>query len=290
MLERILIPMDGSEVAESVLRRSKLLLKRPGTEVLLLRTTGMMPSASFDSSSLQATLHAEAETYLERLKRRLEAEGVRVRTLVRDGLAADLILGTASREGVTLILMSTHGRTGLSRWVFGSVAEKVLRASDTPVLVARAFGPEAPVYPPRKIVVPVDDSECSMEVLSAVETLAKAAGSRVAVLNVMEHGTVAGPVSPCLERAYGRLKEAGIPCEPVLRRGDPAEQILEAARDFHADLVALTTHGRSGVGRWVLGSITEKVLRTAPVSLLVTRVKGASVPESGALQSAVSRR
>lgn len=290
MLERILVPLDGSEVAESVLKRSMALLKRPGTEVLLLRATGMMQSPSFDASSLEEKLRREAQTYLDGIKRRLEEAGVRVRTFVRDGLAAELILGTAAREGATLILMSTHGRTGLSRWVFGSVAEKVLRASDTPVFVVRSFGPEAPVYPPARIVVPVDDSSSSMEVLPAVETLAKAANAHVYVLNVMEHSAVAGPVSPCLERAYRALQDAGVSCEPVLRRGDAAEQILDATRELHADLVAIATHGRSGVGRWVLGSITEKVLRTAPVSLLVMRVQGASVREPKAAEQVIPRK
>ena len=202
-----------------------------------------------------------------------------------DGEAAT-ILAVAAEEKATLIAMATHGRSGLSRFVFGSVAEKVLRASETPVLLTRSFREVAPGADPtpvqelpfRKILMPVDGSESSLAVLPQVRSFALAVGASVLVLGVLAPEQEAGEGDAIVRMAVKALAVAGIPVEPLVRIGDPASEILDAAKTHGADMLTMSTHGRGGVSRWALGSVTEKVLRAATVPMLVVR---ASRPHEG---------
>ena len=171
----------------------------------------------------------------------------------------------------------SHGRSGLARWVFGSIAEKVLRASPVPLLLLRSFeegGSPAPSAPLSfdRILVPF--AHFHPRILDYVREFAILFGSRVALLHVSEPGEdresqdQARTELPLVQK---ELESVGIPTEVLERRGDPAVEILEGARDAMADIIAMTTHGRSGLSRWALGSVTEKVLRTATVPLLVVR-------------------
>src|SRR5204863_2868447 len=100
---------------------------------------------------------------------------------------------------------------------------------------------------------------------------------RVLALNVCEGPECAVPVHQ-MRQAYERLRAASVPAEPHVKQGDPALQILDTCRDTGADLIAMTTHGHSGISRWVLGSVAEKVLRGANVPLLGLRTSGVSSP------------
>jgi nucleotide-binding universal stress UspA family protein len=185
--------------------------------------------------------------------------------------------------------MSTHGRSGLARWVFGSVAEKVLRASPIPVLIVPSFtGSGGDVFPTgareipfKKILVPIASAELSLEIVPPAIEFAQLFESRVLALNVCQGPECSVPVHE-MRRAYELFTAGGVATEPLVRQGDAAVQILEACRETGADLIAMTTHGHSGVSRWVLGSVAEKVLRGANVPLLVLRTAGTSRAEARA--------
>ncbi len=285
MFERILVPLDGSELAESVLHQVGRLLRRKDAEVLLLRVVTLPPAAEGDVGAPLDLLWSRAAEYLLGVERRLSEQGARVRSKVVEGFAADGILETAKSEHATMITMSTHGRTGLARWVFGSVAEKVLRASPIPVLAVPSFtGSGGDAFPTgarelpfRKILVPVAAADLSLEIVPAVIEFAQLFESRIFALNVCEGPECAVPVHQ-MRQAYERFREASVSAEPLVRQGDPALQILEACRETGADLIAMTTHGHSGLSRWVLGSVAEKVLRGANVPLLVLRTASVSSP------------
>jgi len=278
MFERILIPLDGSALAESVLIQVRRLLLRGDGELLLLQVVTLPPSTEADAGEPLDLLWARATEYLGNVAARLSAEGLRVRSRVVEGFPAHQILEVAKKEKATLIAMSTHGRTGLSRWVFGSVTEKVLRASPIPVLAIPSFlgigGDAAPrgaeELPFRKILAPIAAEERSLEVLTPLIELARRFGSTVRLLHVCEGPECAIPTHE-LRQAFERLRAEGVPSEPLLKEGDPAVRILETCRDEGADLIAMTTHGRSGVPRWLMGSVAEKVLWASNVPLLVVR-------------------
>lgn len=140
MFKKILVPLDGSALAESILPQVTDLARLHDAEVVLL--TVALAHAFPGADPTEAQLHAvrEAEKYLETMERELKGRKVRVSVVVRYGHAAEEILDHAAFAGIDLIAMSTHGRAGVRRWVLGSVAEKVLRASTTPLLLVRAPG------------------------------------------------------------------------------------------------------------------------------------------------------
>lgn len=272
MLERILVPLDGSVTAEAVLPHVRRLLRRHDSEVILLRVANP-PAAEEQMSLIEATL-AAAREYIVGVKDRLEQQGVRARVETRIGPPAGTILDVAEEEDVSLIAMATHGRTGLKRALFGSVAEVVLRKSPVPVLAVRPFWtyellpPGRPETQPFKgILVPTDRSEASMAVLGPAIDLAKLFEARLVFLHVVEKE------SPGARKHLEEIaaKAWGVETAVVVDRGDPAKGILGNARFHGCDLIAMTTHGRSGISRLAVGSVTEQVLREATVPLLVVR-------------------
>ena len=282
MFERILVPLDGSKLAELVLEQVRRLLMRKDAEVLLLRAVTPPPSAEGDAGVPFDLLWSRAAAYLQAVEQHLSSQGARVRSKVIEGTAANMILETVQKEGATMVALSTHGRTGLARWVFGSVTEKVLRASPVPVLAVPSFArtggkadPTGPrELPFRKILVPIAPADLSLEIVAPVLEFARLFGSQVTLINVCQ-GTECSILVPQMRKAYDLLRNEGVPAEPLVKQGDAASQILEACRETEADLIAMTTHGHEGVSRWMLGSVAEKVLRTAHIPLLVIRTSQA---------------
>lgn len=270
MFERVLVPLDGSELAEAILPQVRRILLHKDAEVLLVRAVQVPANAGPEAVELPDILRAQASRYLGGVAKALGAQGARVRTLARAGDAAAVVLDVAAEEKATLVAMSTHGRTGLARWVRGSVAEKVLRASGVPLLALRSFPAPAGELSLRRVLLPVEATELSLEVVGPAIELAKLFGASVTLLHVCEGAACSLPV-PELKRAYERFRAAGVEVQPVMKLGEPAAEILEAARELKADLIAMTTHGRAGISRWALGSVAEKVLRSAEAPLLVVR-------------------
>lgn len=300
MVDRILVPLDGSDRAEEILSQVSRLLRREDAEVILSRVVDVPHSlARVDVGALRAEEHAKSETYLREVARRLSDQGCRVRTRVDEGPVAETLLRAADREEATLIAMSTHGRSGLARWYMGSVAEKLIRASELPVLLARSFGPEGKPagkgeVPFRRILVPVDGSGCSLAVVPAVKRFAALFEAEVLVIAVEEPVpeevslALAGSPPPQAAAGVSREKAAEIAAAAAREfeseglkirwdtyHGDVASRILDASGLEKADLIAMATHGRTGMSRWRLGSITEKVLRASPLPMLVVRSSGA---------------
>jgi nucleotide-binding universal stress UspA family protein len=266
MLERILVPLDGSTIGERVLTRIRNLVL-PDSDVVLLRVVTPPPSAEADTLEPLERLRAAAADDLQAIEKELSSRGVRVRGRVAEGFPAAAILKIAAQENATLIMMPTHARTGLARWMFGSVTEKVLRASPVPVLAVPAGARESAF---RRIVLPITAAERTLDAVPPVLELAPLFDARVFLVNVCEGESCSIQV-PQMREAFDRLHQAGISVDPLMKQGDPAAQILETSRETDADLIAMTTHGHSGLSRWVLGSVAEKVLRASRVPVLVVR-------------------
>lgn len=281
MFERILLPLDGSALGEAILPQIARILRREDSEILLLHVAQMQTAAAGTGFAAPASENpaGAARAYLDRLCRRFSSEGARVRALVEVGSPAPMILDTAERENATLIAMATHGRTGLARWVFGSVSEKVLRASPVPLLLVRSFqegGSPAPseALTFERILVPI--AQFHLRILGYVRELAILFGSRVTLLHVVEPDedvSTRDRARAELRAVQGDLEAAGIPTESRERQGDPALEILECAREEESGIIAMTTHARSGPSRWAVGSVTEKVLKSALVPMLVVRTR-----------------
>lgn len=307
MFERILIPLDGSPRAELILRQVSRILRRQDSEVLLLRVVDLPEGGGFDAARKSAYEHArgveraEAHRYVHDLSARLADQGIRARAVIAEGPAATEILAAAKKEGATLIAMTTHGRTGVSRWFLGSVAEKVGRASPIPVLLVRSFRPTplgdlqpaaVDELPFRRILVPTDGSAAASAAFAPAAEFAGLFDARVVILHVEAPvvvssqsdlgGSIVLPPTPSREDPTTagpakRFRDLGLLVERRTVVGSPSAEILDQSHADEIDLIAMGTHGRSGLARWVLGSVAERVLRHSGLPLLLVRA-----PKSGA--------
>jgi len=308
MFERILIPLDGSARAELILGQVARILRRKDSEILLVRVVDLPEASRLDTARTTAAEYvrgrerAQAHEYIHTLAGRLSDQGVRVRGFIAEGAAAPAVLEQAVREKATLIAMTTHGRTGIPRWLVGSVAEKIVRTSPIPVLLVRSFRPTplgdlqpatAEELPFRKILVPTDGSIAAETVLDPAAQFAQLFDAKVLVLHAEAPVVIPGygemgipPIlpptpsdkDPITEPAAERLRGFGL---AVCRRtvaGDSAGVILDQSHSDGVDLVAMATHGRSGFSRWILGSVAERVLRHAGVPLLLVHAEAEATP------------
>lgn len=280
MFQNILIPLDGSRFASRALPHARRLLADGGA-LTLLRV--LDPELDHDAEHGNAAQVA-ATRQLEELKEELTRHEVAATTQVRFGRAAEVIR-VASR-GHDLVAMSTHARTGLDRWLHGSVAEEVLRHSDPPVLLLNPAALEAePRGPIRTVLVPLDGSSRAREVLDLVQGVARRHQARVKLLKV-EPLPITEVPSPAVVPAWDPeavrrslagphdlLAANGVAVETEAAFGFEAAAISEATANV--DLVVLGTHGRTGLLRLLLGSIAEDVIHHAKCPCLVQRLEDA---------------
>ena len=298
MFSRILIPLDGSKTAEKVLPYARRLATVAHVVVDLLGVVELTDIAG-DIGSNEAP-YAEAlireavrnsTDYLENLAKTFRKGRVGYR--VEQGRPEDIIIAAAAADTGTLIAMATHGRSGVSRWLLGSVTEKVLRGTVNPLLVVRAprdakTDGEAALT---SVIVPLDGSDIAEAVLSRVADLAKALELHVVLVRVYAlplatYGEDDYYVPDYIElkdqfkdEAEGYLNSTasflraqGVAhVSTVVVEGSAADAIISLARKTPDNLVAMSPYGRSGLQRWVLGSVTEKVVRHCEDPVLIGR-------------------
>jgi nucleotide-binding universal stress UspA family protein len=276
LLHRLIIPLDGSPAAETVLSEARRFLRRSDSEIVLVRAE--FPLVAEAVPGVMAADVVEARAYLERTAGMLEEQGVRVETVAESGPAADVILNTVRERQGSLIVMSTHGRTGLARAVMGSVAEQVLRRSPVPVLAVRTLhaasgGPVPPDerQPLRNILLPLDRSERSLRALGPAADLCRLFGARLLLLHVLDSDDDQDTAEAYFQAVETRAASQGVAVTTLLDTGKVAEEILDVARFHDADLIAMATHGRRGLARLAMGSVTEEVLRKSYVPVLAVR-------------------
>jgi nucleotide-binding universal stress UspA family protein len=272
---RLLLPVDGTELSERVIALGRRLLEPHGEDgrgVLL----HVVPPPS-DSQKREHEV-ARARERLENRIRELPLSGPKLRAWVSVGDPAEEILRSAAATDSKLIVMASHGRQGIERLVRGSVAEEVLRTTRVPLLLCNPHELRlAEAAPFLRILVPLDGSERAAAILPLVEELAGIHGSEVVLLCVDPKPVEEGSSRECQVTAflnhYARhLTERGVKNVSLrLSVGEPAPQILRAIEEARADLVAMTTHGRSGLARLRFGSVAEEVLRQCVTPLLVVR-------------------
>lgn len=287
MIHRILVALDGSKVAEQALPYASVLANVTGAELFLV--TAMVPPDRWTDDGAVARREQEEEAaaarYLDAVRDRLREKGTVVRTKVVWGRAPVVIAAVAEEEAADIIALTTHGRSGITRWVMGSVADKVLHTSLKPLLLIRAQ--EEPPTPAglKRILVPLDGSAVSEAALPFVERLARQLRAKLLLEQIVLPATAyAGVFIPAnvsvleeieagareyLQRIAKDAKRAGVTAEISVDIGYVAEAILEAAKHRKADLIALSTHGRSGPERWVMGSVADAVVRHAELPCLV---------------------
>jgi nucleotide-binding universal stress UspA family protein len=263
---RILVALDGSPVSETILAALMPLVRMARVDLMLLRV------------ALQPGEIKECRDYLTRMESALVLHRMRAESVVETGQPAPVILSHLKEGGFDFGAMTTHGRRGVSRMLWGSVAEEVVRHADCPLIINR---PDARIGDWNRIVVALDTSPTAEGILDDVGQLARTTGSTlhlVSVAEVLVPGTEMGfaydPLPPPDPMPYltgvrVRLKEQGIMAVAESRLGNPALEITRYAGEIGGGLIALMTHGRTGLRRAILGSVAEQVLRTAPCPVLI---------------------
>lgn len=285
--KRVLVPLDGSALAERALPFGRALAQLVRGDLILVRAA---PAHRAQADPIEAQLKeaAEAERYLARLASVCQADFA-IETSVPPGQPADEIVRVAALRGADLVVMTTHGRSGLDRLLLGSVADAVIRRTQLPTLLIRGNLPiRRWEHGLRNILVPLDGSELAEATLTQIAPLAERAGARLTLLQVLspslpelaaydivclpeEGGTQTEQSQVYLARLAGELRERGLRVQTEIRPGRPAERISSLAAAGQFDLIAMATHARRGLDRIVVGSVADAVLQTARVPLLLFR-------------------
>ncbi|MBI2930335.1 MAG: universal stress protein [Planctomycetes bacterium] len=270
MFGRILVPLDTRPESEIVLAEVQRVAPRKAEVFLVHVIPQVSLSAGSELSSVLA-LPEQAERYLARTARKLRNMSVRV--FVDAGEPSERIVKVSLALNVGLIAMATHGRQGVKRLLLGSVARDVLRASPVPVLLVRP-GASAPARPMKRVLVPVDGSDRSQRMLDVVSTMAAGTPLEVVLLHVVsEEGAADSENSMArdLRETAQELRRRGMDARSVVVRGQPIEAILRQAKALDIDMIAMATHGRTGLDRLIMGSVTEGVLTGADRPVMVLR-------------------
>ena len=301
----ILVPHDGSSLADSALPFAVEISRATGADVELLRVLEELRPI-YDTTGHQliwidpANPRAELSSpeLLGEAVKQLASGGIQAKTVVRVGDPRKEILAEAETLDRPLILIGSHGRGGLTRMVMGSVASRVLQLSHCPVMLVKAS--EVEDHPSnvalRRITVPLDGSDLAEKALPYAMDLAEALSARVHLVRVAETYRDEVPGTPShiftspsykamleqfdrleseaqryLSETATRLGSGSVDVTWEVMSGDPWRQLLRYAERDQPDLIVMTTHGRGGMARWFYGSVADRLLTSASTPLLVIR-------------------
>ena len=312
MFNRIVVPLDHSEFAEQALGQAAALARASNGELDLVMVHEPLPLGGFGDAPWRAEQWEDEERYLQATADELSAgTGIPVTCALLQGARVEMICKRAWEVGAELIVMASHGRTGLSRLWLGSVADGVVRHSMTPVLMLRPVETQAARFAARHlfkhILVPLDGSPLADDALLSAIPLAEASSARITLLRIVvpvpkvpidsapllmypypiaapdadATSHIADEAKQLLAETARRLSEqskATVKTE-VLVAQSPARGIIEFARGHDVDVIAMSTHGR-GASRLFLGSVADKVIRGSEVATLVHRPLGVREKEN----------
>ncbi len=296
MYQKILVPLDGSELAEAALPYAEELAGRLGSQVTLVNVheVSVHPSETIAREYLQKMV-GEATRGADACSAKLgTGDIVRVNSEVILGKPADSILEYAEKGNFDLIGLATHGRSGISRWAMGSVADRIIRATTRPVFLTRAKDTTPEIREKgiiRKILVPLDGSKTSEIIIPYIEELAAGLKAEVVLLEALARGiqTISDYVPLTeeelasdneeavnyLARISEQFKNKGIPVSSeirlIIQEGRAADEIIQFTGQMQADLVAMSTHGRSGFKRLMFGSAAERILLEGNTPLFLVK-------------------
>ncbi|HEY2388904.1 MAG TPA: universal stress protein [Candidatus Binatia bacterium] len=303
-MRRILVALDGSPLAEAIVEPVRVFSTRLGADIVLCHVVAV-PEAAPDQTTPAAAQAIDlvvtrerkcAESYLESTAQGLRDAGVTVRTVTAAGDPATEIVRLAEREGADFIAIATHGRSGIGRWLYGSVADAVLHSATTPIFLLRAPDGPTPPFDVRRVVVGLDGSEVAERALPTAEEIARRFHVPLAMVRVVETSTLAFAGDPAagvyvdyqrilemlrdgaaqyLDACAAGVRRRGITVETIVAAGSAADELVAQARVESGTLLVLGTHGRSGWRAAALGSVARRVALLATSAVFLVRGHGA---------------
>lgn len=299
--KRIIVPTDFGETAQSAMRvaASMAAYYRAQLDIVSVVDSTVYAYAGYPFATLAQDLMKSAEEQLNTLKLPEEAKGVTIKRFVLSGSAGHEIADHARRHSADLIVMATHGRGAVARFFLGSVTDQVLHVAPCPVLVLRKPEETAKAASAKKregkaftkILVPTDFSPTSQLALNRAIALTEDLDAELVVLHVLDDELISTHVQAERDMILKQLQthalsemKAQLPAELVenfhtigaVKRGDPAKAIPAYAAAHDCDLIVMGSHGRTGIGRVLLGSVADGVVRNAKCPVLIERAKEAA--------------
>jgi nucleotide-binding universal stress UspA family protein len=289
MFNRVLIPLDGSPLSEQVIPYAVTIARLFESDVELICAVEDedLPAEAIDEleQSRKACLQRVADNLPKPLKPVVHCV---------HGHPAQAIVDEAERLPDTLVTMATHGYSGIQRWLLGSVAHKVVQVVDSPVLLlpSGATSPSGGPVELERIIVPLDGSDLAEQILPHVRQLSAALDMEVILVRAYNPSfpgstirmqevskIVHDAAEHYLQGIIQQLRDQGLSKVTYeVLRGIPAEQITQFALDTPNSITAMCTHGRHGIGRWLLGSVTDAVIHSSEEPVLVIRSSQPSEP------------
>jgi nucleotide-binding universal stress UspA family protein len=290
---KIVVPLDGSELAEVALPFAEENAGRTGAKLILISVRA--PDDDRSEFILKAYLEKRAEIArmnAEKYQKNPGGEHVWVTWEILNGDPAEEIINFSNKEEGCRVVMAAHGKSGLTRWALGSVADKMTTAINVPVTIIRAKGSEPSVHERgffSKILAPLDGSKESEVILPHVEELARNWQADVTFFLVFGLDSLSTTfrsdkdlyslkvsTGDYLEKLIGTFHEDGINANYIMKEssGKIADEINKYTAENYIDLVVMATHGRSGPHRWILGSVTNKVLHEGNTPIMLIRTLG----------------
>jgi nucleotide-binding universal stress UspA family protein len=290
MYRKILVPLDGSNAAEIVIPYVEELAAKLGADIVV--------TSVYESTDDMIRLH---RYYLERMVDQILSQikefnpikPIKIQSEVLQGKPAKQLLRFADTTNISLIAMASYGSSGREAKLLGNIAIKVLWSTTKPVLLIRTPAEDTLIKDKRlirKILVPLDGSKTGETIIECAEVLAEALGAELVLLQVLEplrivagfesvapssipqgEESIKASATDYLDKVEKPLKQKGIKTSVEIVWGSAAERIIEYAESNNVDLITISSRGLSGVGRWVLGSVTEKVLQSGDKPVLVAR-------------------
>ncbi len=284
---KLLVPLDGSELAERAIPYAKAIAQVRDSEVIL-----------FTSSIASAEqLDRPMKAYLELKTKELRSQGIKASSAVAYGIVADSIVNFADKNKIDLIIISTHGYSGIKRWVLGSVARKVLYGTSVQVLLIKSKAPQVSEVTLGKILLPLDGSPFSESPIYFIKQLTKGTDAEIFLTLVCEPPLVPSygdhPINPTwekhrdavwaeekqqaseyLEKMEAKLRKDGMKVKSRVIPGElgrVAEAILREGQKETIDLITMATHGRSAVSRWVYGGTANRIVEQSLQPVLLIR-------------------
>ncbi|HUX87958.1 MAG TPA: universal stress protein [Chloroflexota bacterium] len=311
MIKRLLVGLDGSHFAEGALPYAEALARASDALVTLVRVVPNLSEAPqpppddgepqereasprvfaalLESPREDRNRRHEAEHYLDEIAAHLMGNKVRSETALGFGDPAQFIIDEALARAANLIILGTHGRSGLGRWIYGSVADQVMRHAPVPVLLVPNNSRAWPRTRPPRILVPLDGSPVANEAIGSAKELAELLGAEMTLVGAVPPPIYAYTYADMpqeipeqlddeqvdlhryLEEVANDLRTTGRIVRTEVAFDSPVSAISDIARQKEIDLIVMSTHGSGGVTRLVIGSVANGVIRRVNVPVLVVR-------------------
>ena len=287
MFKRIIVPVDGSTLAEQAIPYVEALGKALNTSIELVRVEdagfaedAAGPEVGQGVGEIQATLRAAAGNYLEQVSSAIRKNGLTVSNSIESGSPASTIVAKGEKNPDALLAMATHGRSGIGRLLMGSVTESVLHTTISNMLICRCKpDPGSPVAI-KHLIVPLDGSETAAQALPVAAGLAKGLGADIILVRVVPRSQSREQYieqSEMANRYFEDVKldlsrEGVVDVNDRTLMGEVAPAILDMSQEIADCLVVMTHKGHSAGREWVLGSVADKVIRSSAKPILLVHV------------------